>query len=185
MKSSSRVLERFRTRRAPYAALFALAVVALLVGAVTTFQQIGSAALRSMAADSASRAMTSWPGDTLDQLGRPMLAAPSAGDYARLAAEDRAWRERHARPVTLKELRARGDGRRSARQVMQDRVYAHQRAGRRDQAIAELDRWVVAHPRDADALLWLARLLREAGRIDDAARRYRQLLDLQSPGRAP
>ena len=63
---------------------------------------------------------------------------------------------------------------------MQDRVYRLQRVGRRDPAIGELDRWVRDHPRDEDALLSLARLLREAGRTDDALRRYRDALALHS-----
>jgi Flp pilus assembly protein TadD len=59
---------------------------------------------------------------------------------------------------------------------MQDRVYSAQRAGNRGRAIAELERWVRMNPRDADALLSLARLLNEAGRKTESVVRYRQAL---------
>jgi Flp pilus assembly protein TadD len=66
---------------------------------------------------------------------------------------------------------------------MQDRVYAHVRAGRQAQAIRELEAWVLRRPNDEEALLWLARLLGEAGRADEAAARYRALLSRERGGR--
>jgi tetratricopeptide (TPR) repeat protein len=160
--------------------LFGFAIVVLLTGAVSTFRVIGASALRTMAADSAAAAMTSWPGDSRD-ISRPEVpVVPSRSAYERFAAEDSAWRARNARALSVKELRARGDGRRTPRETMQDRVYRLQRAGRRGSAIDELQRWVRDHPRDEDAVLSLARLLREAGRTDEALRRYRDALALPS-----
>jgi Flp pilus assembly protein TadD len=62
---------------------------------------------------------------------------------------------------------------------MQDRVYNLTRRGDRDGAIGQLERWVGAHPRDAESLLALARLLNEAGRTNDAVVRYREILALR------
>ena len=167
-----------RRRRAPYAVLFAGAILLLLTGAVSTFRVIGASALRTMAADSAAAAITSWPGDSSD-IARPSApVAPRRAEYERFAAEDRAWRDRNARAMSVKELRARGDGRRTPREAMQDRVYRFQRAGQRARAIGELEQWVRARPRDRDAVLALARMLREAGRTDEALRRYREALAL-------
>jgi tetratricopeptide (TPR) repeat protein len=114
---------------------------------------------------------TDWLEDTT--VTPRAAAAPS---FAQLYAADASWREHFAQHYSLAELRARGDGRRSAREQMQDRVFAYSRAGARGQAIAELDQWVARNPRDADALLWLARLLNDAGRTDASVRRYRQAL---------
>lgn len=182
MNRSRRLLGNLRRRRAPYAVLFGLAIVLLLTGAVSTFRVIGASALRAMAADSAAAAMSSWPGDSNDVTRPDAPIIPSRAAYDRFAADDSVWRARNARALTVEELRARGDGRRSPRETMQDRVYRFQRAGRRDSAIGELERWVRDHPRDEDAVLSLARLLREAGRTDDALRRYRDALALH-PGR--
>ena len=107
-------------------------------------------------------------------------AAPPAPPFAELYASDEAWRLAHARQYTLAELRARGDGRRTPRQQMQDRVFSSTRAGNRSAAIRELEHWVRSNPRDADALLWLARLLNESGRNAESVRRYRQALGVVS-----
>jgi tetratricopeptide (TPR) repeat protein len=180
MSRSRRLLGSIRRRRAPYAVLFGLAIVLLLTGAVSTFRVIGASALRAMAADSAAAAMSAWPGDSHDLTRPDAPVVPSRDAYARFAAEDSTWRARNARAMSVKELRARGDGKRTPREAMQDRVYRFQRTGRRELAIGELERWVRDHPRDEDALLSLARLLREAGRTDDALRRYRDALALHS-----
>lgn len=96
--------------------------------------------------------------------------------FAQASASDSAWRAEHATYYTLAELRVRGDGRRSPRQAMQDRVFAYSRKGQRAQAIAELERWVGSNRGDTDALIWLARLLQEAGRTAESVRRYREAL---------
>ena len=160
-----------------YALLFVLAAVALTVGAIATFDHISAAAL---ALDS-TPAMSA-PADTV---AASLVTAPvaSTADYDRYAADDRAWRERHARLYSARELRERGDGRRTPRQSMQDRAFAAMRSGNRARAVAELERWVRAHPRDEETLLTLARLLNESGRTEDAVARYRQILALQSKTR--
>ena len=165
--------------RARYGLTFLLTIALLTAGAVFSFVRISATdASVGVAPSRVAVARGGEVADAADGAGAA-LVAPTPADYARFAAEDRAWRERHARPWTLAELRARGDGRRTPRQLMQDRVFAHTKAGRRDDAIRELERWVGANPRDADAILWLARQLNEAGRTNDALARYRQVLKLK------
>jgi Flp pilus assembly protein TadD len=154
-----------------YALSFTLIILLLTAGALTTFRQISA---------------SSGGGDTLvippareDELtpeASPLN--PTAADYARFERADGEWRAQHARQYSLAELRVRGDGTRSAREAMQDRVYSLTRKGDRARAIAELERWTGSHPRDRDALLWLARLLSEAGRKEASIARYRQILAL-------
>ena len=55
-----------------------------------------------------------------------------------------------------------------------------QRAGDHATAIRELQRWVAANGRDAGALLWLARLLNEVGRSEEAIPLYRRALAIES-----
>jgi Tfp pilus assembly protein PilF len=117
-----------------------------------------------------------WPGDTTTARA---TAAASAPLYAQVAATDETWRRENARQYTLAELRVRGDGRRTARQSMQDRVYSLTRRGDRAGAIAALERWVASHRGDTEAVLWLARLLNEAGRASESVRRYRQALAIE------
>ncbi len=154
-----------------YALSLALAVVGLTVIAVMAFGRISTATLADSAAAS------------IDTIAMAEHSAVSRIDTAaireRLAAEDKAWRERNARPVTVAELRQRGDGTRTPRQALDDRVFRLTRQGNRAAAITELEKWVTANPRDEDALLSLARLLKEEGRTDASIARYRQLLALQ------
>jgi hypothetical protein len=150
-----------------------MTTMVLTAAALFSFAQIGASG------SSSAPPTAPWlaPPGRRDTTISPVMPEPSA--YARYAVEDRAWRETHARQYTIAEIRARGDGRRTPRQAMQDRVFTLIRGGERPRAIAELERWVTAHPVDADALLWLARLLNDAGRTDDSIRRYRQLIALQ------
>ena len=161
-----------------YALLFILAAAALTVGAIATFDHISTTALALE-----STAAMSAPADTVTAPVVAAPVAPSTIDYDKYAAEDRAWRERHARLYSARELRVRGDGRRTPRQAMQDRAFAAMRSGNRTGAVAELERWARAHPRDEETLLTLARLLNESGRTEDAVARYRQILALHSKTR--
>jgi tetratricopeptide (TPR) repeat protein len=160
-----------------YALLFALSVISLTAGAVLTFDRISltSVAVRP---DTTTRPFA----DTLPTPEVTTPVVPTAADYARFAAADREWREKNARPYTLAELRARGDGKRTARDSVEDRVFQFVQENQRAQAIAELERWVAAHPTDSDLLLSLARLLSEDGRSDAAIGRYRQILALHRRG---
>jgi tetratricopeptide (TPR) repeat protein len=106
--------------------------------------------------------------DERSLVGARAIAATEA-DYRRFAAEDAAWRLRNARLPDLFALK---------RRALQDRVYVLTRAGRRPEAIRELERWTARYPRDADAVLWLARLLRDAGRTTESLARYRQALSV-------
>jgi Flp pilus assembly protein TadD len=160
-------MTRFR-----YAFSFALAVLLLTASALFVFARISDGAAVQKQASAMPARETPTPANA------EALIAPSAADYARFASEDKAWREKYARPVSAEEWRARGDGRPSPRQVMEDKVFRATRAGDRSGAIRELERWVTAHPRDKDGLLSLARLLNEAGRRDESLKRYRQILDL-------
>lgn len=153
-----------------YALSFILSVLLLTASALFVFTRISAGA-------SAPKSAVPAPAEqTLSNAAE--LIAPSAADYARFASEDRAWREKHARELSADEWRARGDGRPTPRQRMQDRVYQATRAGSRAAAIRELESWVAANPRDKEALLSLARLLNEVGRRNDSLKRYRQVIAL-------
>ena len=158
-----------------YAVAFGLSALALTLGTVVSFRQISRNAI-------ARDSLILPAADTLggDAIVAPVM--PSRAEYARFDSVDRAWRAEHAHAYTLAELRARGDGRRTPRELMEDRVYDYTRRGARAQAIAELERWVRSNPRDRDAVLSLARLLNESGRTNEAIARYRQLLGTHAGG---
>jgi hypothetical protein len=159
-------------KRAWYAASFGLAVLGVGAGGFLAFRQLESSANAARVAG----AVPVWPRDTVPD-SRPFVPiAPNPDAYAQYEAEDATWRRRNAHQFTLGELRARSDGRRTAQDSLQDRVYEYTRRGDRARAIAELERWVVRHPGDEQALLALARLLNETGRNADAVTRYRELL---------
>lgn len=157
-----------------YALAFLLAVVGLTAAAVATFVHISSVSIVAAAPGAGPVA------DTVPRAEVRTPAVPTAADYARYAEADRLWRERNARPYTIAELRARGDGRRTPREAMQDRVFELTRRGDRSGAIVELERWVRGHSRDEQSLLSLARLLNEVGRTSDAVSRYREILALHN-----
>lgn len=161
-----------------YALLFACSVVFLTAGTLVTFNHITIAGLTVTLPDT-TRPLA------VNALPTPEVATPitpTAADYARFADDDRAWRRTHARQYTIAELRARGDGKRTPRDSVQDRVFAFVRSDQRDRAIDELERWVARHPTDRELLLSLARLLSEQGRSDAAIGRYRQILALHPRG---
>lgn len=154
---------------------FSAMVILLTITALATYREISAASLWSR--DEPIAWIEDSAGIALARAARPL---PSFTD---VFAADETWRTENARQYTLAELRARGDGRRTPRQQMQDRVFAGTRAGNRSGAIRELERWVRSNPRDADALLWLARLLNESGRSAESVRRYRQALGVVRGGR--
>jgi len=157
-----------------YALAFLLVVVGLTAAAVATFVHISSVSMVAAAPGAGPVA------DTITRAEVATPAVPTAADYARYAEADRVWRERNARQYTIAELRARGDGKRTPREAMQDRVFQLTRRGNRAGAIVELERWVRGHPRDEQSLLSLARLLNEVGRTGDAVGRYREILALHN-----
>jgi transcriptional activator len=158
-------MSRFRTR---YETAFALTTATLAVGALFAFSRLGVVSPRaekrqpwrvstgSIGPASNERALT----------GARAIAATEA-DYRQFAAEDAAWRQRDAQLPDLFMLK---------RRALEDRVYVLTRAGHRGDAIRDLERWTTTYPRDRDAVLWLARLLRDAGRTNESLARYRQLL---------
>jgi len=161
-----------------YALLFACSVVCLTAGTLVTFNHITIAGLTVVLPDTSKVPVA----DTLPALQVATPLTPTAADYARFADDDREWRRTHARQYTIAELRARGDGKRTPRDSVQDRVFAFVRSDQPDRAINELERWVSAHPTDRELLLSLARLLSEQGRSDAAVGRYRQVLALRPRG---
>lgn len=162
-------------KRVSYALAFSLAITGLSGGGVMAFRRLEADA---EAARAASAALAAAPVER-PRSGAFVPIAHEASEYAKYAAEDARWRARHARAYTLRELRERGDGTRSPRQLMQDRVYEYQRRGQDARAVAELERWIARNPGDQQTLLELARLLNETGRNADAVVRYRQLLVLK------
>ena len=165
-----------------YAAVFLIVALALTLGALAAFDRIEAGAR----ADALAAAEPAFPpGDTLPSAAVASPLSPTHVDYSRFAAADSAWRVEHAHQYTIAELRERGDGKPSARQLMQDRVFEYTKHGRRGPAIAELERWVREHPHDAGALLSLARLLNADGQSDAAVARYRQVLSLGGTIQSP
>lgn len=158
-----------------YAAVFLIVALVLTLGALAAFDRIEAGAR----ADALAAAEPAFPpGDTLPSAAVPSPLAPTRVDYTRFAAADSAWRVEHAHQYTIAELQQRGNGKPTARQLMQDRVFEYTKHGRRAAAIADLERWVAEHPHDASALLSLARLLNADGQADAAVARYRQVLSL-------
>ena len=155
--------------RARYPLLFTMSVIMLTAVTLVSYGRIGGVA-RS------AKTTGRWPGDSAPE--HPPLVIPPRADYERFAAPDSAWRAQNARQYSVAELRARGDGTRSDREVLDDRVYLLTKRGDTKGAVSTLERWVTRHPRDRSALLSLARLLRESGRTDAAVARYRQILSL-------
>lgn len=158
-----------------YALAFVLSALALTLGTIASYREISRNALMR---DS----VLFPPADTLSREAVASPIMPTAAEYAAFDSADRVWRAGHARAYTLAELRARGDGRRTAREAMEDRVYTYTRRGDRAKAIAELERWVRSNPGDRSAVLSLARLLNETGRTSEAIARYRQLLGTRGGG---
>ncbi len=157
--------------RVRYPLLFILAVVLLTGSTLVAYGRIGAGPGTRAAATHGH-----WPGDKVVET--PPLAVATRADYERFSEADKAWREQNARQYTVAELRARGDGRRTDRDSLDDRVYLLTKRGDNQRAVGELERWVSRHPRDKSALLSLARLLRETGQTDASIARYRQLLSL-------
>jgi hypothetical protein len=158
-------MSRLRTR---YETAFALTTAILAVGALFAFSRLGAISRR---ADKSPRwrvtvGATGRVPNERALVGARAIAATDA-DYREFAREDAAWRRRHARLPDLFVLK---------RRALEERVYVLTRAGRRHEAIVELERWTASHPRDRDAVLWLARLLRDAGRTNESLARYRQVL---------
>src|SRR5439155_24770474 len=100
-----------------YALYFALAILALTAGAVLTFMRISATSL------AAAPTLASPPPDTLPTREVTSPVVPPPADYARYADADRAWRDENARQYSARDLRERGDGRRTPREAMQDRVF--------------------------------------------------------------
>ena len=117
------------------------------------------------------------------RVGVDRSIAPSAADYRQFAAADAAWRRQNARLLTLEQYRARGDYRTPERQALDDRVFALTKRGENAKAIQELERWVAKHPRDAEAILALARLTNQVGRNDESVRWYREVLAIRERDR--
>ena len=64
----------------------------------------------------------------------------------------------------------------SERQQLRDRLYLAGKSNRPADAIAALEAWDAKHPRDAEALRELARLLVRNGQVPEGLARYRELL---------
>ncbi len=159
-----------------YAMLFSVGIVVLTTGAAYAYSQLGATPTRAMLVLPPS---SGKPVKT----GVDRAIAPAESDYRKFAEEDAAWRRKNARLLSVEEYRARGDWRTPERQALDDRVFALTKRGENAKAIAELERWVATHPRDAEALLELARLTNQVGRNDESLRWYREVLALKERGR--
>ena len=156
-------------RRTRYETAFALTAVVLASGALFAFTRL-DLVTRSRAAPQPWRSASAAPVPGADGVLMGARAiAPTDADYRRFAAEDTEWRRLYAQLPDLRRMK---------RQAMQERIHLLTRAGRSGAAIGELRQWTGAYPDDREALLWLARLLREAGRTNEALATYRLLLTL-------
>jgi hypothetical protein len=158
-------MNRLRTR---YETAFALTAVLLAVGAFFAFNRLGLTTRERNTApawQASGAAIVKSPSER--SLSGARAIAATEADYRRFAAEDAAWRRRNAQLPDLFVLK---------RRAMEERVYVLNRSGRRAAAIGELERWTSSHPNDREAVLWLARLLRDAGRTNESLAKYRQLL---------
>ena len=162
-------------RRTRYETAFALTAAILALGALFAFTRL-DLVTRSRASPPPWRSASTAPLPGVDA-GLPTGAraiAPTEADYRRFAAEDADWRRLEARLPDLRLMK---------RQAMQERIHLLTRAGRTNAAIGELSRWTSEYPDDREALLWLARLLRESGRTNEALTTYRRLLTLSERSR--
>jgi len=159
-----------RRLRARYETAFALTTTVLATGALFAFSRLGAAArTRDVLPPWRMAGIALVERAPAEEFDGARAIAPTEADYQRFAAEDSAWRRREAQLPDLVALK---------RRAMSERVYVLNRAGRRGAAIGVLHRWTSSHPRDREALLWLARLLREAGRTDESLATYRQVLSI-------
>src|SRR5262245_46824203 len=104
-----------------YAISFALSIVVLTIGALAAFDRITLPIATPAVVDTLASATYA---DTLPTREVSTPAVPTAADYAKFADADRKWRAANARIYTIEELRVRGDGKRSDREVVQDRVFS-------------------------------------------------------------
>ena len=128
-----------------YALFFALSIICLTAGARAS-RSITSAspARRRSAVDTLAQPTA----DTLADAGDRDARRPDRRRLRALRRRGPSMARRRMRVNTrVAELRARGDGKRTARDSVQDRVFrvhASRISARR--AIAELERWVATHP---------------------------------------
>ena len=158
-------------RHIRYMLVLTISVVLLTGAALTAYGKIGAASLRHE-----DPPVVAWPGDSAPP--PPPGSLPTIRDYEKYAAADAEWRRQNARHYTLAQIRALGDGTRSPRQLLDDRVYLFVKRGETDRAMGALEAWIERNPRDENAILWLARMLRESGRTDEAVALYRRLISI-------
>lgn len=165
--------------RSRYSTWFAAVLGVLAIVAVYLIAG-GRSARSSAPVMSSAEAEAGTAGRLVPDIGDPALIRPSAEAYRRFAAADAEWRRQFAPPVTARRFTSAGGEtwRPAPRDRMRDSVYALTQRGHLAQAIAVLEAWVVDHPRDAEQLLELARLLNRVGRTDESLARYRQVLAL-------
>jgi tetratricopeptide (TPR) repeat protein len=155
-----------------YAALFSIGIVILTTGAAYAYSQLGVTPRR------APLVLPPSSGEPV-RVGIDRSITPTAADYRQFASADAAWRRQNARILTLEQYRERGDYRTPERQALDDRVFALTKRGENAKAIQELERWVATHPRDAEAILALARLTNQVGRNEESVRWYREVLAIK------
>jgi len=162
---------------------------ALAMGGVIAVALVGFVGLRGAMAPPARAFPLTASVDSF-AVRDPEYIRPDSATYAKFAVADAAWRRKYASASTLRDgtgrIEASSDGglwHPSARQALDDAVYKSYKAGRFDDAIATLTKWVDRHPGDRDELLKLARLLNQAGHGDESIARYRQLLALETARR--
>jgi hypothetical protein len=162
-------------RRTRYETAFALTATVLASGALFAFTRLDVVSrARTPAHPWRSSSVAAVPGSDAGVLTGARAIAPTDSDYRRFAAEDAEWRRVYAQLPDLHRMK---------RQAMQERIHLLTRAGGTGAAIRELNQWTGEYPNDREALLWLARLLRESGRTNEALAKYRLLLTLSERSR--
>src|SRR5688500_16165782 len=165
--------------RPRYSLWFAVVLGVLFVVAIHLISD-GWSARRSTPAVSSAEAEAGAANRLVPEIGDPALIRPSEDDYRRFEAADAEWQRRFAPPVSARRFQiASGEAwRPSPRDAVRDSVYTLTQRAKLAEAIGVLEQWAAAHPRDAEMLLELARLLNQAGRTDESLARYRQVLAL-------
>ena len=158
-----------------YSALFVVLICAVTAAGAITYR-----ALREPVAVASSGSAPRLESPDSFRVRNAQWIAVDRSAYAPFAANDDAWRAQAIashRAALLSEARAGIVWRPSPDQLFNDELMSLLARGRLEQARAELEQWLVAHPGDVERRRELARLLVRLGAHDAAFVHYRRALE--------